>query len=169
MRCTDAMRVLLGTVDLASVGLSDVPPGWMADAVRQGWTVEPDGAVVATALRASYAGHRSAFSDRTDYEAAVNGRGMVDYDIPLDHQDRRTIVVRRSWAYLTSMLAPAHGTALVTGQVSIGLSRTENPFWEAHVTFWTDRDDEPPYYNLDTVPQEDAVLQMRADDPLVRA
>jgi hypothetical protein len=80
-RCDDAMRVLVDGVDLAGAGPTDLPAGWMADVARRGWTVEPDGAVVAVGPRA---GDRARFADRTGWEGAVNGRGVVDLDLPLD-------------------------------------------------------------------------------------
>ncbi|GAA3064902.1 hypothetical protein [Actinokineospora globicatena] len=147
MRCNDAMRALLADVDLAGVSEADLPAGWMRTAAGLGWTVEADGAVVATALRATYSGLRSGFSDLVGYEGAVNGRSVVDYDLP-EGADRLNLLVRRSWAYVTGMLAAARGVGAVVGFVGVGTSATEQPFWEAHVTFWVERVGVEGYFGL---------------------
>lgn len=117
--------------------------------VAAGWVREPDGSVLARALRDSYSG--SGFFDLTSREAAVNGRGVRDDDLPPDDPDRAEVLLCRAYSYATAMparVAELSPPAEVTAFVTLGRSATEVPYWESHVTFWNAHEGEAPYYDL---------------------
>ena len=80
VRATAGMSALLEAVEHI-VREVDVPDPFRA-IVRAGWTSEGD-AQLLSALHSGYSGPPlSEFGDVIHYEAAVNGRGMMDYDTP---------------------------------------------------------------------------------------
>jgi hypothetical protein len=80
MRLNDRMIGLVGA-ELSPVYLDDVPAAYRAIA-EEGWTVGRDGAYLLSALQAGYHGLSGAqLDDVVRLEAAVNGRGMMDYDL----------------------------------------------------------------------------------------
>jgi hypothetical protein len=158
---SDAMRRLADLVDLHSVTPADLAPG-ADDVVAAGWVREPDGSVLARALRDTCVG--SGFPDLTSREAAVNGRGVRDDDLPLDAPDRPQVLLRRAYSYATALLkrvAELPSPPEVTAFVTLGLSVTEPPYWESHVTFWSAHEGEAPYCDVDSLPWDDAVLVLR--------
>ena len=83
----------------------DVPDQFRA-VVRGGWTVDGE-AQLLTVLHSGYSGGGGQeCEDVIHYEATVNGRGMMDYDLPDSGPERREPLLRRSLGYAcTALLA----------------------------------------------------------------
>jgi hypothetical protein len=147
MVVNDKMRVLLERTDLDLVTRQDLPPGF-GTVVDEGWVREPDGAWLLRALRRSYSGRRSAFTDLTGYEAAVNGRGIPDYDLPASDPERADALIRRSYSFACAALGQLDRVVNppeMTGFISVTKTATDDPVFVANVTFWARHDGEPPY------------------------
>jgi hypothetical protein len=84
------MRALLRHTDLAVASRVDSRLG---------------GALLLGALRCSYSGRRSLFTDVTSYEAAVDGRGVPDMDLPYRGPRRVDMLIRRSYSFACEALS----------------------------------------------------------------
>ncbi|WP_371669418.1 hypothetical protein OG985_18175 [Streptomyces sp. NBC_00289] len=110
----------------------DVPDAFRA-VVRAGWTMDGD-AQLLTALRSGYSGGgRAEFHDVIHHEATVNGRGMMDHDLPASGPARLETLLRRSLGYAcTGLLAvpPKMSWPMLPG-------RSSNPSREREMTVRT--------------------------------
>ncbi|MDQ0599797.1 hypothetical protein QF037_004142 [Streptomyces canus] len=149
----------------------DVPHQFRAVA-HAGWTVD-DGAQLLTALKSGYSGAgRTEFEDVVHYEATVNGRGMMDYDLPDSGSERLGTLLRRSLGYAcTALLAvPPSSQWPVLAYISLSEGGSNDDLLTAHVTFCSRRPDVPPYVDdvesyvheaLMEISQEDAAALLR--------
>lgn len=80
------MSDLLGGVE-PRAREEDVPEPFRA-VVRGGWTVDGEAQLLAVLYSGYSGGGGRGFEDAVHYEAAVNGRGMMDYDLPRSGPER---------------------------------------------------------------------------------
>ncbi|MFI6658955.1 hypothetical protein ACIBL8_25900 [Streptomyces sp. NPDC050523] len=143
----------------------DVPDQFRA-VVRAGWTADGD-AQLLTALHSGYSGGgRQDFEDVIHYEASVNGRGMMDYDLPGSGPERLDTLLRRCLGYACTVLdSVAEGQKCpVRSYVSLSEGGLDDDLLTAHVTFCSDHPDLPRYVDdLDAYGQE-ALLELSQDD-----
>jgi hypothetical protein len=161
----DKMFALVGT-ELPQVHLDDVPAAYRAIA-EEGWIVGRHGAYLLAALGEGYHGFSAAqFDDIVHLEASVNGRGMMDYDLPDSGPERLYPLLRRSIAYacLVLKLAPADDEHKILGYVSLSEGGMSDDVLTAHVTFCTRRSGVPPYINNVQDYAEESLLELCRDD-----
>jgi hypothetical protein len=146
--------------------VDDVPTVYRAIA-EQGWFVDESGACLLSALKAGHTGKRAdAFEDVVHFEATVNGRGMMDFDLPASGPDRQRLLLRRSLAYacLALHIAPIDSPHPILGYVSLSEGGLSGNTLTANVTFCTSRPDLPPYVDDIDACSEEALLELsRAD------
>jgi hypothetical protein len=143
----------------------DVPEQFLA-VVRGGWIVEGD-AQLLKLLRSGYSGGGTReFEDVVQHEAAVNGRAMVDYDLPRSGTERIEMLLRRSLGYACSALAavPEGRKWPVRGYVSLSSGGLDDEILTAYVTFCSDRPDLPRYADDLDVFAHEALLELSQDD-----
>ncbi|MFF9128636.1 hypothetical protein [Streptomyces sp. NPDC014806] len=134
--------------------------------VHEGWTVDGD-AHLLTALRSGYHGTvRSEWRDVIPYEAAVNGRGMMDYDLPEAGRERLDALLRRSLGYACIALraVPEEQKWPVLGYVSLSEGGLEGGLLTAHVTFCSERPDLPRYVDDVNAYSQEALLEISQQD-----
>jgi hypothetical protein len=152
------------------VSRDDIPSQFRAVATG-GWTQDTDGALLLGALHRSYSGRRSLFTDVTSYEAAVNGRGVPDMDLP-DHGPRRVdMLIRRSYSFACealSQLSRIPEPPLVTAFISIAKTWTEDPVFVGTVTFWARHEGENPYFEVSDTDPDNATMSLELADCDVR-
>ncbi|MFI1361904.1 hypothetical protein [Streptomyces griseochromogenes] len=162
----NARMLALAGAGLPSVRPDDVPPAYRALA-EEGWTVDADGACLLSALRAGWSGSAAGeFGDVVHFEATVNGRAMMDHDLPADGPERRHRLLRRSVAYacLALRAAPAEGGHAVLGYVSLSEGGLSDDTPTSHVTFCTRRPDVLPYVDRIEDYSGEALLELSRDD-----
>ncbi|MGQ4433584.1 MULTISPECIES: hypothetical protein [unclassified Streptomyces] len=143
----------------------DVPDPFRA-IVRAGWTSEGD-AQLLSALHSGYSGASlTEFGDVIHYEATVNGRGMMDYDIPESDPERQKTLLRRSLGYVcTALLAvPESHPWPMLGYVSLSEGGLADDLFTAHVTFSSERPGLPRYVDDVDSYQHEALLEITQDD-----
>ncbi|MET7730913.1 hypothetical protein ABZT02_06055 [Streptomyces sp. NPDC005402] len=140
--------------------------------VQGGWTVE-NGAHVLTALYSNYSGAvQSEFGDVVHFEATVNGRGMMDYDLPDSGPERLKSLLDRSLAYACTALlaAPVSGPWPVLGYISLSEGGIDDNLLTAHVTFCTRRVGLPPFVqDMDSYTHEALMEISQRDAPAMLA
>ncbi|MES5823849.1 hypothetical protein [Streptomyces sp. RG80] len=145
MRTNAQMSEFLRAVEIR-VREEDMPDQFRA-VVEAGWTLEEE----ARLLRALYSGYsgvgRAEFDDVVHFEAVVNGRGMMDYDLPDAGSERLGPLLRRSLGYACTALlsVPSDGLWPVLGYISLSEGGLNDDMLTAHVTFCSQRPDLPPY------------------------
>jgi len=92
-----AAKALGATELLRTISHADVDSAWQ-EIAHAGWVVD-DGAVLLRALRDSYHGERSRFTDVVGFEAAVNGRGIPDLDLEGQGSSAIPTLLRRGLAF----------------------------------------------------------------------
>ncbi|WP_259453674.1 hypothetical protein [Streptomyces ginkgonis] len=135
---------------LTGIDLGELDSGDLSAAHRQviedGWTKTDDGALLLRGLLERYAGDLHAFHDVVALESAVNGRGVVDWDLPMDDARRRQPLVRRAFAFAYAALARAREQGFaVLACVSISRADTDEAPLTAHVTMCGVHPELPPY------------------------
>lgn len=143
-----AMRQLAGT-DPLTLADPDAITSVDQEVLAAGWKTEPSGANVLVDLRAGYHGPAARSGDLTGYEAAVNGRGVADQDIvAFEGEARERELLVRAVSYAKQALEAARELPdhdRLTAMVSLSMSGDDVPVPTAKVTFYAQRDDEPPY------------------------
>ncbi|GAA5705695.1 hypothetical protein Save01_06548 [Streptomyces avermitilis] len=165
MRMNEIMLSLAGA-ELPSVLPDDVPAAYRAIA-EEGWTVDGNGAYLLSALQAGYHGSTAGeFEDIVHFEATVNGRGMMDYDLPASGPERQNRLLRRSIAYacLALQAAPAESEHPLLGYVSLSEGGLSDDTLTANVTFCTRRSGIPPYVSDIQDYSEESLLELSRDD-----
>lgn len=123
-----------------------------------------------TALHSGYSGGgRQEFEDVIHYEATVNGRGMMDYDLPRSGPERRDTLLRRSLGYAcTALQAVPEGQKWpILGYVSLSEGGLEDNILTAHVTFCSQRPELSPHVgDVDSYTHE-ALLELSQEDAAV--
>ncbi|MFF1764060.1 hypothetical protein [Streptomyces sp. NPDC058249] len=159
------MSELIGT-EPPFVREDDIPAAFRA-IVAEGWIVDECGAQLLKSLRSGYSGATcDEAGDVVHFEATVNGRGMMDYDLPQSGPDRQNQLMRRSLAYACAALqaAPANHEWPVLGYVSLSEGGLDDDLQTAHVTFCSSRPSVPRYVeDLDAYTQE-ALLEVSRED-----
>jgi len=143
----------------------DVPDPFRA-IIRAGWVAEGD-AQLLTALFSGYSGTPlTEFDDVIHYEATVNGRGMMDYDLPESGPERRKTLLRRCLGYTcTALLAvPESHLWPVSGYISLSEGGLEDDLLTAHVTFCSARPGLPRYVDDMESYKHEALLEVSQDD-----
>ncbi|MEU6594296.1 hypothetical protein ABZ923_34690 [Streptomyces sp. NPDC046881] len=158
------MTALMGT-ELPHVQRDEVPPAYRAIA-EGGWTVAANGAYLLTALQDGYSGSASHFEDIVHLEASVNGRVMMDYDLPSADPERRSRLLRRCIAYacLALTYAPSDSDYPLLAYVSMSEGGLEDDTVTSSVTFCTRRPANPPYVDRIEDYTEEALLEVSVDD-----
>lgn len=142
-----AMRQLAGPDPLALADPKTVTSA-AKEVLDSGWTTEPSGANVLADLRAGYHGPGPRPGDLTGYEAAVNGRGVADQDITTHGEARERELLIRAVSFAKLAMDQARDLPdrdRLTAVVSLSMSGDDIPVSTAKVTFFVQRDDEPPY------------------------
>lgn len=164
MRMNSRMSEFFEAID-RTAREEDVPDPFRAIA-RAGWTSEGD-AQLLSALYSGYSGTPlSEFGDVIHYEATVNGRGMMDYDIPESDPERHTTLLRRSLGYACTALLAVPGSCPwpMSGYVSLSEGGLEDDLFTAHVTFSSERPGLPRYVDDMDSYQHEALLEVSQDD-----
>jgi hypothetical protein len=134
--------------------------------VQGGWTVE-NGAHLLTALYSNYSGAgQSDFGDVIHYEATVNGRGMMDYDLPDSGPARSMSLLDRSLSYAcTALLAASVSSPFpVLAYISLSEGGLDDDLLTAHVTFCSRRLGLSPYVqDMDSYTHE-ALMEISQHD-----
>lgn len=171
MRMNASMSRLLATTP-ADARVEDAPEAFRAIAA-EGWIVDDNGAQLLKALRAGYSGADGVegFQDIVHYEASINGRGMMDYDLPPSGPDRRALLVRRCLGYAHAALrtAPANLEWPVFGYVSLSSGGLHDDTLTAHVTFCSQRPGILPYADDMNSYIDEALLEISQKDASARA
>ncbi|MEV5531429.1 hypothetical protein [Streptomyces prunicolor] len=143
----------------------DVPDSFRA-IVRAGWTTEGD-AQLLTAPFSGFSGTPlTEFDEAIHYEATVNGRGMMDYDLPESGPERLKTLLRRSLGYACTALlaAPESHLRPVLGYISLSEGGLEDNLLTAHVTFCSARPGLPRYVDDMDSYKHEALLEVSQDD-----
>lgn len=137
--------------------------------VRGGWLLDGDAQLLAVLHSGYSGGGRQEFPDVIHYEATVNGRGMMDYDLPDSGPGRRESLLRRSLAYAcTALLAvPASQPWPTLAYVSLSEGGLEDDLLTAHVTFCSQRPGVPPYVSDVNSYRQEALLEISQDDAAI--
>ncbi|MFF0064136.1 hypothetical protein ACFYRC_21775 [Streptomyces sp. NPDC005279] len=157
------MADLLRRVDVSYLGECDVPEQFL-DVVREGWTTSASGARVLSALAAASSG---TFFDVVQEEYSVNGRGMIDYDLPASGHEREEALLRRSLAYCFACLDKASeqlGSNSVMAYVSISAGGLDEDTLTANVTFCGDHPGLPSYVQDIESYREEALMELLPGD-----
>lgn len=143
----------------------DVPDQFRA-VVREGWTLDGE-AQLLTALHSGYSGvGMQEFEDVIHYEATVNGRGMMDYDLPKSGPERRASLLRRSLGYACSALlaVPASQRWPALGYISLSEGGIDGDSLTAHVTFCSQRLGLPAYASDMDSYMHEALMEISQED-----
>ncbi|MFJ4202505.1 hypothetical protein ACIP2Y_23165 [Streptomyces sviceus] len=144
----------------------DYVPDQFRAVVQGGWTVA-DGAQLLAALYSNYSGAAlSEFGDVVHYEATVNGRGMMDYDLPHTGPERSRSLLSRSMAYacMALLAVPAGWPWPILGYVSLSEGGIGDDLLTAHVTFCSRRVGLPPYVREMELYTHEALIEISPDD-----
>ncbi|WP_369391218.1 hypothetical protein AB5J72_28910 [Streptomyces sp. CG1] len=158
------MSGLLGGVE-PRAREEDVPDQFRA-VVHGGWTTDGE-AQLLTVLHSGYSGGgRQEFEDVIHYEATVNGRGMMDYDLPPSGPERIEALLRRSISYACSALraVPDGQKWPILGYVSVSEGGLEDNILTAHVTFCSERPDLPRHVGEMASYAHEALLEISQED-----
>jgi hypothetical protein len=163
MRINRKMIELLTEYPIDDLTEADIPPMFL-EVVREGWSYTPNGARV---LRGLLPISTASYGDLLQEETSINGRGMVDYDLPRNPAERNNILLRRCFAYAFSCLDRASeefNDKDVRGYVSLSMGGVHDDVMTANVTFCTPNPNSPPYIsNLESVSNE-AIAELSVDD-----
>jgi hypothetical protein len=145
-----AFRKIVTPEALQGVSQADIPELFQA-ALSEGWVVDGTGAHLLELFRRGYFGARDSFTDLTAYEAAVNGRGVPDWDLTEKGAERVQVLARRAYAFAWMALfsiRQIRDRATVTAYISVSPTLADEKLYTASVTFCANHDDEPPYVDL---------------------
>ncbi|MGW7789560.1 hypothetical protein [Streptomyces tricolor] len=160
----DRMRALVGA-ELPTIRPDDVPPAYLG-IVEEGWIVAANGSHLLSALENGYSGSVGEFPDIVHFEASVNGRAMMDYDLPAAGPDRQSRLLRRSLAYacLALQRVPEGSEHPVLGYISFSEGGLADDTLTSHVTFCTRRPGVLPYVDRIQDYAEEALMEISKDD-----
>ncbi|MFD9218794.1 hypothetical protein ACFWDI_01885 [Streptomyces sp. NPDC060064] len=157
------MADLLRRVDISHLGEGDIPEQFL-DVATEGWTTSAGGARVLSALASASSGK---FFDVVQEEYSVNGRGMIDYDLPVSGNEREETLLRRCLAYCFACLDKASeqlGSNSVMAYVSISAGGLDEEILTANVTFCGDHPGFPPYVEDIESYREEALIELVPGD-----
>lgn len=172
MRMNERMSRLLAEAQLDAkedVEEGDAPDPFLA-IVAEGWMVDANGAQLLKALHPGYAstGRPEGLEDVIHYEASVNGRGMMDYDLPPSGPDRQKLLMRRclGYSYAALRAVPSSYEWPVFGYVSLSDGGLHDDTLTANVTFCSQRTDVIPYVADVNSYADEALLEISQTDVL---
>jgi hypothetical protein len=160
-----AMSELVNRVDLEGISDKEAPESFRY-IIEEGWIVDPSGAIFLRSLKYGHNGNVESY-DTCHKEAAVNYRGMIDYDLPTDGSQRETKLLRRCIAY--SCLGIRSSLSLVDAPEVLSYITMSNSLGgdesiTASVTFCSNRRDSLPYIaNMDDYEHE-ALMEISWQD-----
>ncbi|MEV4329787.1 hypothetical protein AB0K02_04480 [Streptomyces sp. NPDC049597] len=156
------MADVLAGVDTTGLTDADIPPMFL-EVANEGWTHASSGAYVLSALAAT--GPEGSYADMVQEEVTVNGRGMVDHDLPPTDSERIAPLTRRCLAYALRCLTSASvdGPA-VKAYISMSESWTEEGMVTAHVTFCRPYPGLRPYITDPEDFRHEALLELEGGD-----
>ncbi|MFI6015383.1 hypothetical protein ACIBAG_42605 [Streptomyces sp. NPDC051243] len=157
------MSKLLTEFPISSLGDEDIPAMFL-EVKRAGWSYTPNGARVLTALipEVTYT-----YFDVLQEEASINGRGIVDCDMPTAEPERTALLLRRCLSYAFGALCEASkyfGDQEVMAYISLSLGGVNDDTMTANVTFCTKNPNVAPYIrDLEQV-QNEAIVELSLED-----
>ncbi|MCX4716969.1 hypothetical protein [Streptomyces virginiae] len=163
MRTNEKMTRMLAEYPVSELTDRDIPPMFHEVAV-EGWSYTPNGARVLTGLVPELAG---SYVDVLQEETSINGRGMIDYDLPAAESDRTGPLLRRCLAYVFACLVEAErkfGDQEVRSYVILSLGGEDDDLLTATVTFCTHNPDALPYIRDVENVQDAAVAELALND-----
>ncbi|MER7106239.1 hypothetical protein [Streptomyces sp. NPDC000229] len=157
------MSSLLEDFPLTDLRDEDIPP-MFSEVKEEGWSYTPNGARVLTGLLPE---NHSPYFDVLQEETSINGRGMIDYDLPATGAERTEALLRRSLSYAFACLGKAgerFGDQEVKAYVSLSLGGCDDDTMTAYVTFCTPNPNAAPYVrDLENV-QNEAIIELSLED-----
>ncbi|MER6444619.1 hypothetical protein [Streptomyces venezuelae] len=144
MKRNDRMARLLAEFPAGELTDDDVPPVFR-EVVAGGWSYTPNGARVLNGLVPESAG---SYFDLLQEETSINGRGMIDYDLPVAESERTGPLLRRCLAYAFACLVEAErefGDQDVRSYLVLSLGGADDDLLTATVTFCTHHPNVAPY------------------------
>lgn len=165
MRVNSTMRDLMQGVDLDQLSSADIPSAFQS-ILEGGWVYDDSGAWVLRRL-ADPGTHSHGLLDPVQREATINGRGMIDYDLPKETALRKPPLFRRSIAYACAGIDHALQSGpgrYATSYVSASHAAEGERTLTTNVTFCTMRGDRVPYVeNMDEF-REEGLMEITAPD-----
>lgn len=160
-----AMARLLDRIDISGITESEIP-GLFREVLDGGWTIDPTGAMLLRRLKESYNGE-PAFVDPVHKETTINGRGMIDYDLPIIAAEREEKLLRRCIAYACAAIRVARDVRQspeTLSYITMSVSSGGEKLLTANVTFCGDYNDFPSYIaNIDDYRNE-ALMEISLAD-----
>ncbi|MCH7230783.1 hypothetical protein L0U85_07955 [Glycomyces sp. L485] len=132
-----------GLPDLESTNDEDLPQLYR-ETVAAGW-VEADGSWLLKKFRDEYHGSKSHFTDRTGYEAAVNGRSIPVAGFPPPDENAQRLATRGLTFARRALETLPREAPPVTAYISVSRAVYDDSVMEGNVTFCADHENEPPY------------------------
>ncbi|MGP3969857.1 hypothetical protein [Streptomyces sp. 6N223] len=159
------MSELVNRVDLEAIGREEVPEPFR-HIIEEGWIIDQSGAIFLRSLRYGYSGNVESY-ETCHKEAAVNNRGMIDYDLPTDGGQREAKLLRRCIAYARlgihsslSLLDTREVLSYITMSNSLGGDES----FTASVTFCGNRSDSSPYITSLNDYEHEALMEISWQD-----
>lgn len=165
MKMNGAMSERVNRVDLEGVRDEEVPEPFRR-ILEEGWIIDPSGAIFLRSLKYGYNGNVESY-DTCHKEAAVNNRGMIDYDLPTNGSEREAKLLRRCVAYaclgIRSSLS-LFDTPEILSYITMSNSLGGEESITASVTFCGNHFDSLPYIkNMDDY-QHEALMEISWQD-----
>ncbi len=163
MRINEKMTRMLAEYPVAELADRDIPP-MFHEVAAEGWSYTPNGARVLTGLVPELA---SSYFDVLQEETSINGRGMIDYDLPTAESERTGPLLRRCLSYAFTCLVEAErkfGDREVRSYVILSMGGEDDDLLTATVTFCTHNPNGVPYIRDVENVQDAAVAELTLDD-----
>ncbi|MFD4538392.1 hypothetical protein [Streptomyces bauhiniae] len=161
----DAMRSLMDG-DVPAIAADDAPIAFR-EIAGAGWLVDDQGAVLLVALNeANDQPVPRGIDDISYFEAQLNGRGMMDYDLSVSGAERGEILLRRSLAYACLALRNVSEQIKIPVRAYISMSQggLSDDTVTANVTFSAVRDGVAAYIDDVGIYEEEALLELTSSD-----
>ncbi|MGW6941749.1 hypothetical protein ACWGF3_22490 [Streptomyces xanthophaeus] len=163
MKINDKMTRLLA--EHPPTGLTDADiPSMFLEVRDEGWSYTPNGARVLTGLIPETV---TSYFDVLQEETSINGRGMIDYDLPPAESERTGPLLRRCLAYAFGCLGEAEkkfGDQEVHSYVILSMGGVDDDLLTATVTFCTYDPNTAPYIRDIENVQDAAVVELTVTD-----
>ncbi|WP_158754705.1 hypothetical protein [Streptomyces sp. NRRL F-2580] len=154
---------MLAEYPVAELTDRDIPP-MFHEVAAEGWSYTPNGARVLTGLVPELT---SSYFDVLQEETSINGRGMIDYDLPAAASERTGPLLRRCLAYAFACLVEAErkfGDQEVRSYVTLSMGGEGDDLLTATVTFCTHTPNAVPYIRDIENVQDAAVAELTSGD-----
>ncbi|PWK74619.1 hypothetical protein BCL76_101353 [Streptomyces sp. CG 926] len=163
MKTNEKMARMLAEYPAEELTDRDVPP-MFREVAAEGWSYTPNGARVLFGLVPEFT---SSYFDVLQEETSINGRGMIDHDLPPAESERTGPLLRRCLAYAFSCLVEAErkfGDREVRSYVILSMGGVDDDLLTATVTFCTHDPNVDPYIRDVEGVQDAAVAELTLDD-----